>query len=87
MRDAFPDARFRIVNEIAEGDTVVVHYEMTGTQEKEFLGIPPSGNQVTFDGVDIIRVVDGRARSTGVGTAPGSSWSAARRRRSRIRTA
>ncbi len=59
MRDAFPDARFRIVNEIAEGDTVVVHYEMTGTQEKEFLGIPPSGNQVTFDGVDIIRVVDG----------------------------
>ena len=60
MRDAFPDVRFRSLLEIAENDKVVIHYEMTGTQKGEFLGVPPSGGQVTVRGVDIVTVVDGR---------------------------
>ena len=60
MRDAFPDVRFRSVLEIAEGDKVVIHYEMTGTQQGEFLGLAPSGQQVTVRGVDIVTVVDGK---------------------------
>ena len=60
MRDAFPDVRFRSVLEVAEGDKVVIHYEMTGTHQGEFLGAAPTGERVTIRGVDIVTVVDGR---------------------------
>jgi steroid delta-isomerase-like uncharacterized protein len=58
MRQAIPDVRFRIVQEVAEGDTVVVHYEMSGTLQGEWLGVPASGAPISFQGVDIIRVRD-----------------------------
>lgn len=52
--------RFTPVLEIAEGDKVVVHFEMVGTHEAEFLGMPPTGELVTVGGVDIVTVVDGK---------------------------
>jgi predicted SnoaL-like aldol condensation-catalyzing enzyme len=60
VREAFPDVRFRPVLELADGDKVVVQYEMTGTHEAPFLGIPPTGEPVTVTGVDIVTVVDGK---------------------------
>ncbi len=57
---AFPDARFTIDDMIAEGDRVVTKKTFTATHTGEFAGIAPTGNRVTLQFVDILRVRDGR---------------------------
>ncbi len=58
--NAFPDCRFTIDDMIAEGDQVVTKKTFTGTHEAEFAGLPPTGNKVTLQFVDIMRVRDGK---------------------------
>ena len=58
--NAFPDCHFTIDDMIAEGDQVVTKKTFTGTHESDFMGIPPTGNKVTLQFVDIMRVRDGR---------------------------
>ncbi len=41
---------------IAEGDKVVVRWTAKGTHTQEFLGIAPTGKQVTVTGIDIARM-------------------------------
>ena len=60
IRQAFPDVHFTVLQEIAHGDKVVMTYEMTGTHEGEFVGMPPSGEKVTVKGVDIVTVANGK---------------------------
>jgi steroid delta-isomerase-like uncharacterized protein len=57
---AFPDARFTIDDMIAEGDQVVTKKTFAGTHQADFFGIPATGNRVTLQFVDIMRVRDGR---------------------------
>ena len=66
---AFPDARFALEDQIAEGDTVVSRWTARGTHRGEFLGIAPSGEEVTVY----------RRMGAGLGMAlllayPGSIW-------------
>ncbi len=58
---AFPDARFTVENEIAEGDRVVSRYTFRGTHQGELMGIPPTGKQVTVTGIIINRIVNGQS--------------------------
>ena len=58
--NAFPDSRFTIDDMIAEGDQVVTKKTFTGTHTGEFAGIPATGNKVTLQFVDIMRVRNGR---------------------------
>jgi len=60
FRAAFPDAHFAITDMIAEGDKVVVPQTFTGTHQGEFHGAPATGNQVTFKGIFIYRIKDGK---------------------------
>jgi len=60
LRSAFPDLRINAEDIIAEGDKVVARYGVTGTHQGEFWGIGPTGKQVTFSGIDIVRVADGK---------------------------
>jgi predicted ester cyclase len=48
----------RVVSEdvIAEGDRVVVRWHITGTHERELLGIPATGRPLSFTGITIHRV-------------------------------
>jgi steroid delta-isomerase-like uncharacterized protein len=58
---AMPD--YHISNEdlIAEGDRVVARFTMTGTHTgAEFLGLPPSGRQITMTGISIFRLANGK---------------------------
>jgi predicted ester cyclase len=54
-------AAFGDVRCIAEGDKVVVRWTWRATHNKgEYMGIAPTGKQVTLAGITISRVVDGK---------------------------
>lgn len=63
VRTGFPDAEFMIEGLIAEGDRVVAHWRMKGTQLGPFAGFPASGKPVSqtaiviyqFRGAKIVR--------------------------------
>ena len=57
---AFPDLHVTIEDIIAEGDKVVWRVSLTGTHKGEFLGIAPTGKQITNTGITIVRMVDGK---------------------------
>jgi steroid delta-isomerase-like uncharacterized protein len=59
-RQAFPDMRVTVDDMIAEGDQVVSRLTMTGTHLGEFLGIAPTGRQVTVAMIDWHRLDEGR---------------------------
>lgn len=61
MRDAFPDLKFDVHFMLADGDKVAAYLTMSGTQSKEFAGIPSSGKKFSVNVIDIIRIVDGKA--------------------------
>ena len=60
-RAAFPDVSTTEVAMIAEGDLVMMHFHMTGTNSGPFMGMPATGKKVDIMGVDIIRCVNGKA--------------------------
>jgi steroid delta-isomerase-like uncharacterized protein len=53
IRSAFPDFHMRIVDQVAEAEKLVTRYVITGTQEGELAGIPPSGNRIEVAGMGI----------------------------------
>jgi predicted ester cyclase len=57
---AFPDLHFTFEDFIAEGDKVVVRVTMSGTQQGELMGIPPSGIQFSATGIEIYRFEGGK---------------------------
>jgi steroid delta-isomerase-like uncharacterized protein len=60
-KSVFPDLRFTIEDEIAEGDTVALRWTATGTHQGTLLDIPASGRTVRTSGIDIFRMEDGKA--------------------------
>lgn len=58
---AFPDFKGTIDDLIAEGDKVVLRWTWTGTQQGEFLGLPPSGKRMSIGVIDIIQFSNGKA--------------------------
>jgi steroid delta-isomerase-like uncharacterized protein len=65
-RSAFPDTRFTIEDQSAEGDRVVTRWTGQGTHQGELMGIPPTGNQVTVTGIEFDRVSGGKLQETWV---------------------
>ncbi len=63
-RNAFPDLKISILQQIAEGDLVVDRWSGSGTHSGELMGIPPTGKQVTLSGISIHRIVGGRITET-----------------------
>lgn len=57
---AFPDWHETIENIIAEGDMVWVLLTYRGTHRGEFMGLPPTGNEIATKAVDIYRIVNGK---------------------------
>ncbi len=60
LRSAFPDLTASIEHLIGEGDKVVIHMILSGTQKGEFLGIPPSGKHMTVPVFDLLRFEGGQ---------------------------
>jgi len=59
-RNAFPDIKFIIEEQIAQGDKVVERYAIQGTHQGELQGIPPTGKQIKIASIDITRFLDGK---------------------------
>ena len=59
FRAAFPNIQIAVEEVIAEGDKVAFRSTMRGTHHGEFLGIAPTGREVTFSLLDVIRIEDG----------------------------
>jgi len=57
---AFPDAQIGVESSISEGDVVASRWTMNGTHRGDFMGVPPTGRQITMKGIDFSRVVDGK---------------------------
>jgi steroid delta-isomerase-like uncharacterized protein len=57
---AFPDSHNHVVAMIAEGDRVAVRGHLTATHQGEFMGIAPTGKQVTVQYIDIWVVENGK---------------------------
>ncbi len=55
FRAAFPDVQDRVVEQIAEGDTVVTFLSLSGTHKGPYLGVPPTGRHVEWSAVGIDR--------------------------------
>ena len=45
---------------IAEDDRVMVCWTCGGTQQGEFFGVPPTNRHVTYSGINIFRIADGK---------------------------
>jgi steroid delta-isomerase-like uncharacterized protein len=60
MFAAFPDIRFTIRQQIAEGDKVLTHKTLHATQLGTFMGIPATGKVVAVDVMDIFTVAGGK---------------------------
>jgi len=57
---AFPDYHGTNEIQIAEGDMVANRFVFYGTHQGEFMGVAPTGKQVTFKGLSLDKVVDGK---------------------------
>lgn len=58
---AIPDLYAKVNEIVAEGDLVYVYNTITGTHTGAgFLGLPPTGNRVQYDVVDMFRLRDGK---------------------------
>jgi len=57
---AFPDSRISVDSWVAEGSSVVARWTLTGTHQATFQGIPPTGREVKFAGIEFNTIVDGK---------------------------
>ncbi|TMF46279.1 MAG: ester cyclase [Chloroflexi bacterium] len=60
FRNAFPDMRFNIEEQIAEGNKVTTRMTIHGTHHGDFMGIPASSKPVSFSAISIWEVADGK---------------------------
>jgi steroid delta-isomerase-like uncharacterized protein len=64
IRHAFPDSKWSVEEQIAEGDKVLTRFTWSGTHQGEFLGIPATNRHVQVWGMVIDRFEDGKVKST-----------------------
>jgi steroid delta-isomerase-like uncharacterized protein len=58
--NAFSDFRHEIAAQYADGDVVITRIVGSGTHTGEFMGVPPTGKQVSMEGIAVHRVEDGK---------------------------
>ena len=61
LRSAFPDLQMEPHEMVAEGDLVCARVTITGTQDGDWMGMPPSGRRIEVEALDMVRLRDGLA--------------------------
>ena len=57
---AFPDSSLTLEDVLAEGGEVAARYVVHGTHQGKFMGIAPTGKQITRTGITILRFRDSK---------------------------
>ena len=60
----FSQSKVRILSAIAEGDTVATHWEFSATHSGDYLGLAATGKTVTWRGITMDRIRDGKVAET-----------------------
>jgi len=60
VRSVFPDLHLTIEHQLSEGEWVVTVYSVTGTFTEEWFGMKPTGKPITFTGVNVDRIRNGK---------------------------
>jgi len=60
VRQTYPDLSLTVEHQIAEGEWVATSIVASGTHRGVWLGMKPTGKLLTYSGVNVDRVVDGR---------------------------
>ena len=60
IHELYSITSFTIEEQIAEGDTVVTKYTESGIQRSEVMGIPPTGEEESYEGIYIHRISGGK---------------------------
>ena len=60
VRKTYPDLTLSIEYQIAEGEWVATGITARGTHHGEWMGIKPTGKVLTYTGVNVNRIVNGR---------------------------
>jgi predicted ester cyclase len=58
VKEAFPDFRAEVEQQLTQGDRVATHWVFSGTHQGSLFGVPPTGKSVRFQNLSIARVVD-----------------------------
>ncbi len=58
--ESFSNSKVLVLMQISEGDLVSTRWEFTATHTGDFMGLAPTGKQVTWTGVQIDRFEDGK---------------------------
>jgi predicted ester cyclase len=69
LREAFPDIRITIEDQLVEGDRVATRFRAEGTHRgplrtPQGMTVPPTGRPVRFWGISIDRIAGGRIQET-----------------------
>jgi steroid delta-isomerase-like uncharacterized protein len=59
---AFPDLRFTIDEEIAEGNTAAIRWTLRATNHGEYQGRPASGKTVAVTGISVFHIEEGKIK-------------------------
>ncbi|MBT9777298.1 hypothetical protein GPL15_12370 [Clostridium sp. MCC353] len=60
VRKTYPNLKMTIIRQYCDGDYIISEFVTECIHEGEWLGIKPTGKKLTFTGVDIDKVVDGK---------------------------
>ena len=60
IRNAFPDLRFTLDDELAIDGKVIHRWTMSGTHQGELFGIPATGKGAVWTGISILRLSGGK---------------------------
>ena len=60
VQSTYPRYSMRVLQQYAEGEYVISAFVMEGLHEGEFLGIQPSHKHLSFTGINIDRVAQGK---------------------------
>lgn len=61
-RSAFPEAQWVTGDMVAEGDKVAVRWSGRGAHKGQYMGIEPTGKDVTMTGISVLRIAGGKIK-------------------------
>jgi steroid delta-isomerase-like uncharacterized protein len=60
FKSVFPDLEEDLLDIVASGDTVATRWVVTGSLQRQFMGIPASGQVIRVEGMNFYRLKGGR---------------------------